>query len=124
MEAITRGTHDGICFLANIIAMLIVLVALVTLVNTASAFCRTAARPVHAAADFRLGFQPLLWLIGIPSAEIDTAARLMGTKTVINEFVAYLDLAQLAARCLEPALATDHDLCALRLCQFRQRSGS
>ena len=45
-------------------------------------------------------FRPLLWLIGIPGPELATAADLMATKTVLNEFVAYLDLARLPADAL------------------------
>ncbi len=103
MDAIARGTLDGVGFLAAIIAMLIVLVALVTLVNLALGLLpQWAGAPITLERIFALGFQPLLWLIGIPGNEIGTAASLMGTKTVINEFVAYLDLAHLPQNALSP----------------------
>jgi CNT family concentrative nucleoside transporter len=43
-----------------------------------------------------------MWLIGIPGTETATAAALMGTKTVLNEFVAYVDLARLPPDALSP----------------------
>jgi concentrative nucleoside transporter, CNT family len=96
MDAITRGTMDGIGLLASIIAMLIVLVALVTLVNIGLAqLPHWSGSPVTLQRLFALAFQPLLWLVGIPWAETPVAAGLMGTKTVINEFAAYLDFAHL-----------------------------
>jgi concentrative nucleoside transporter, CNT family len=94
MDAIVKGTGDGIVFLANILAMLIVVIALVSLVNMALGLL-----PHWGGAGFTLqrlfayGFRPVMWLIGIPGAETATAATLMGTKTVLNEFVAYVDLA-------------------------------
>jgi CNT family concentrative nucleoside transporter len=103
MDAIARGTLDGVGFLAAIIAVLIVLVALVTLVNLALGLLpQWSGAPITLQRTFALGFQPLLWLIGIPGNEIGTAASLMGTKTVINEFVAYLDLAHLPQNALSP----------------------
>jgi len=44
---------------------------------------------------FAYAFRPIMWLIGIPGSETATAAALMGTKTVLNEFIAYVDLAHL-----------------------------
>lgn len=98
LEAITRGTTDGIFLLASIIAMLIVLVALVTLVNAGlGRLPHPGPDPFTLQQFFALGFKPLLWLIGIDWGEADAAARLMATKTVLNEFVAYLDFAHLPA---------------------------
>jgi concentrative nucleoside transporter, CNT family len=101
MDAIVRGTLDGIGLLAAIIAMLIVLVALVTLVNMMlGLFPQIAGAPITLQRLFALLFEPLLWLIGIPKDDLGTAASLMATKTVINEFVAYLDLAHLPQNAL------------------------
>jgi CNT family concentrative nucleoside transporter len=102
MEAIVQGTNDGIGMLAAVIAMLIVLVSLVTLVNMALGLMSLGGAPVTLQRLFALGFRPLVWLIGIPWAEAGTAADLMGTKTVLNEFVAFLDLARLAPDALSP----------------------
>ena len=103
MDAIARGTRDGIGLLANIIAMLIVLVALVTLINLMLAVLpHWGDGPVTLQRLFALVFQPILWLIGVPGDETSDAAALMATKTVINEFVAYIDLAHVPANVLSP----------------------
>ena len=101
MEAIVKGTMDGIGLIAAIIAMLIVLVALVTLVNAVIGLVAIGGAPLSLQRLFALGFRPLVWLIGIPWAQSGTAANLMGTKTVLNEFVAFLDLSHLPADALD-----------------------
>jgi concentrative nucleoside transporter, CNT family len=96
LDAVAKGTRDGVVFLANIIAMLVVLVALVSLVNAALALLPAwYGAPVTLQRLFAYGFRPVMWLIGIPAKETATAAMLMGTKTVLNEFIAYIDLAKL-----------------------------
>lgn len=102
MEAIVRGTIDGIGIVATIIAMLIVLVALVSLVNLALALLPHAGEPITLQQIFAYIFWPLLWLVGIPAQELWTASLLMGTKTALNEFVAYLNLAHLPPEALSP----------------------
>lgn len=102
MEAIVRGTIDGISIVATIIAMLIVLVALVSLVNLALGLLPYSGTPLTLQQLFAYAFWPLLWLIGIPVADLSTASLLMGTKTVLNEFVAYLNLSKLPADALSP----------------------
>jgi CNT family concentrative nucleoside transporter len=96
MDAITRGTLDGLRLLANIVAMLVVLVALVHLLNQMLGLLPEVAGSAISLQRL-LGWlmAPLMWLIGIPWAEATTAGALMGTKTVLNEFLAYLDLAAL-----------------------------
>lgn len=96
MDAITAGTIDGVGLLINIIAMLVVLVALVYLANAILGLLP----PIDGAAlslQRVLGWimAPVVWLTGIPWHEANTAGTLMGTKTVLNEFIAYLDLAKL-----------------------------
>ncbi|HEX9395689.1 MAG TPA: nucleoside transporter C-terminal domain-containing protein [Burkholderiales bacterium] len=88
MDALTRGTLDGAQLLLNIVAMLVVFVALVALINFALA-------PYTLQGMLGWLLAPLAWLCGIPWAEAQTAGSLLGTKTVINELVAYLDLAKL-----------------------------
>jgi CNT family concentrative nucleoside transporter len=96
MEAIARGTSDGIVILANVIAYLIVLLAMVALVNSALGVLPDVdGAPVTLQRLFALIFYPVMWLIGIAPADLPTAARLMSTKTVLNEFIAYFDLAAL-----------------------------
>jgi CNT family concentrative nucleoside transporter len=96
MEAVARGTMDGVKILAGIVALMIVLVAFVHIVDALlSLLPNVAGEPVTLRGAFAFVFRPLVWLIGVPWPEAETAAKLMGTKTVINEFVAYLDLAAL-----------------------------
>jgi concentrative nucleoside transporter, CNT family len=103
MDAVAKGTRDGIVFLANIIAMLVVLVALVSLANSALGLLPDlAGEPVTLQRLFAYAFRPMMWLIGIPGPETATAAALMGTKTVLNEFIAYVDLAHLPPEALSP----------------------
>ena len=101
MDAIAKGTSDGIVFLAQIIAMLVVLVALVSLANSALGLLPDlAGEPVTLQRLFAYAFRPVMWLIGIPGPETAAASSLMGTKTVLNEFIAYVDLAHLPAEAL------------------------
>ncbi len=103
MDAIARGTADGIVFLANILAMLVVLVALVSLVNQGLGHLpHWGGGAVTLQRLFAFAFRPVMWLIGIPWPEAAQAAQLMGTKTVLNEFVAYIDLARLPPGALDP----------------------
>src|SRR5882724_3668610 len=97
MDAIAKGTRDGIVFLLNIVAMLIVTIALVSLVNAALGLLPdVAGGPVTLQRLFAYAFRPIMWLIGIPGPQTAAAAALMGTKTVLNEFIAYVDLAHLS----------------------------
>jgi concentrative nucleoside transporter, CNT family len=101
--AIGRGAPDGIGILANISGDAIVLVTLVSLVNLG---LDRLPHPGDAAFMlqwlFAYAFWPIMWLIGIPPPETATAAPLMGTKTVLNEFVAFIELARLPAEALSP----------------------
>ena len=94
MDAIAQGTREGIDLLANVTAMLVVIVALVALANQLLGFL---AEPLGLRLTIEgvLGamFAPLAWLAGIPWSECPKAGALLGVKTVLNEFVAYLQLA-------------------------------
>jgi CNT family concentrative nucleoside transporter len=101
MDAITRGTVDGVSLLVNIIAMLVVLVARVALVNQVLALLpQMGGAPVTMQRVLGYIMAPLVWVMGIPWAEAPTAGALMGTKTVLNEFIAYMDLANLPMNAL------------------------
>ncbi|MCK4839665.1 MAG: nucleoside:proton symporter [Desulfobulbaceae bacterium] len=103
MDAIAKGTADGIIFLINITAMLIVLVALVHLVNQILTLLpEISGRAITLERIFGYGMAPIVWLMGIPWQETLTAGSLMGTKTVMNEFLAYLQLSNLAPGALSP----------------------
>jgi concentrative nucleoside transporter, CNT family len=100
-DALTRGTLDGAALLINIIAMLIVFVALATLVNHLLGLLpEFAGAPLTLQRILGVLFAPVAWLIGIPWTEAATAGALLGTKTVLNELLAYLDLAALPAGAL------------------------
>lgn len=103
MDAIVQGTLDGLQLLLNIIAMLIVLIALVGLVNAILAVCpQVADAPLTLQRILGWLFAPLAWTLGIPWQESPVAGSLLGTKTALNELVAYLDLAGLDPGALSP----------------------
>ncbi len=99
MDAITQGTADGIQLFINVCALLLVLIALIAMANSLLAWIFPAINGKPMTLQGILGWlmSPIVWLIGIPWAEAQTAGALMGTKTVINEFVAFLDLAKIPA---------------------------
>jgi CNT family concentrative nucleoside transporter len=88
MDALTRGTLEGAQLLLNIVAMLVVFVALVALVNLVIA-------PYTLQGMLGWLLAPLAWLAGVSWSEARAAGALLGTKTVLNELVAYLDLANM-----------------------------
>ena len=104
MDALTRGTLDGAQLLLNIVAMLVVFVALVALVNLV-----IAPYTLQGALGWVLA--PLAWLAGIPWSEAQAAGALLGTKTVINELVAYLDLAKMTGLSARSRLLMTYALC-------------
>ena len=100
MDAITRGTAEGLQLLLNIVAMLIVLVALVALVNALLGLLPHQGVPWSLQRILGGIMAPLAWLAGVSWAEASTAGALLGTKTVLNELVAYLEFAALPAEAL------------------------
>ncbi|MCH9807617.1 MAG: nucleoside:proton symporter [Alphaproteobacteria bacterium] len=96
MDAITRGTAAGLALFLNIIALLIVFVALVSLANEVLALAPdVGGAPLKLERILGWVFAPLTWLIGIPWAQAEAAGSLMGIKTVLNEFLAFLELSKL-----------------------------
>ncbi|MEF8719447.1 MAG: nucleoside transporter C-terminal domain-containing protein [Candidatus Accumulibacter necessarius] len=103
MEAITRGTGEGATLLINIAAMLIVLVAMVSLTNQVLGLLPTVdAVPLSLQRLLGWLMAPFAWMAGIPWAESAVAGSLLGTKTVLNELIAYLDMARLSEAVLTP----------------------
>jgi len=101
MDAITRGTISGVEILIQIVALLIVLVSLVTLVNLALGLLpHIDGEAVTLQRLLGMLMAPLVWLAGIPWHEAATAGSLMGTKTILNEFLAYIELGKLAPEAL------------------------
>ncbi len=97
MDAVTQGTLQGVQLLINILAMLVVLVALVQLVNILLGILPAwGGSPITLQRIFGYLMAPVVWLMGVPWVESLTAGALMGTKTILNEFIAYLDMSHLA----------------------------
>ena len=104
MDALTRGTLEGAQLLLNIVAMLVVFVALVALVNLVIA-------PYTLQGALGWALAPLAWLAGIQWSEARAAGSLLGTKTVINELVAYLELSQMSHLSERSRLLLTYALC-------------
>jgi len=103
MDAIVKGTTSGVELLLNIIALLIVLVALVYLANSIIGLLPEIGG-AKITLQRMLGYvmAPVCWLMGLPWSQAVTAGSLMGTKTVLNELIAYVDLSKLAPDALDP----------------------
>ena len=100
MDAITRGTSEGLQLLLNIATMLIVLVALVALANQILAVLPHADAPWSLQGVLGFAMAPLAWAAGVPWNEAGVAGNLLGTKLVLNELIAYIDMAALPPEAL------------------------
>jgi CNT family concentrative nucleoside transporter len=102
MDAVVKGTMDGLHLLLNIIAMLVVMVALVHLANLLiGLFPGVAGQPLSLQRILGFVMAPVVWLFGIPWSQAQTAGYLMGTKTVLNELLAFLEMAKLPPGALD-----------------------
>ena len=96
IDAIVKGTMDGMQLFLAVIAIIIVVFALVALTDEAlSLLPLVGEEPLTLKRLFGWLFAPLMWLIGVPWDEAGSAGALMGTKAILNEYVAYLELAAL-----------------------------
>jgi CNT family concentrative nucleoside transporter len=96
MDAITRGTLQGVELLINITALLVVMIALVSLANLGIGLLPDAGgAPLTLQRLLGWLLAPLAWLMGLPWEQAVTGGSLLGTKVILNEFLAYLDLAAL-----------------------------
>ena len=96
MDAVSQGASDGMKLFLNIIAMLIVTLALVTLVNyILGNFPDFYYEPMTLQRILGFVMAPVTWLMGIPWSEAKATGNLLGTKTILNEVVAFIDLAAL-----------------------------
>jgi CNT family concentrative nucleoside transporter len=103
MDAIARGTADGLQLWLGIVAMLLVMVTLVALADIILKHLPDAwGSPLTVERIFGWIFAPIVWLYGVPWDKSATAGALMGDKTILNEFVAYLKLAALPKDALDP----------------------
>ena len=103
MDAIVKGTGAGLELLLNIVAMLIVFIALVYLANAILGLLPDfAGAPITLQRMLGWIMAPVCWLLGVPWSQAVTAGGLMGIKTILNELVAYLQLAALPEGTLDP----------------------
>ncbi len=95
IDSAARGAIEGLQLALNVGAMLLVFVALVAMLNALLGWLGGFLGVPNLSMQMLLGYicAPLAWLLGIPWAECGKAGSLIGIKTVINEFVAYLELA-------------------------------
>ena len=102
MDAVVKGTLDGLHLLLNIVAMLVVMVALVHLANLLiGQLPNIGDKPLTLQRMLGFIMAPVVWLFGIPWQQAQTAGYLMGTKTILNELLAFLDMARLPAGALD-----------------------
>ena len=117
MDAITRGTKDGLDICLNVAAILIAFIALVSLLNSILSICGGWIGISDLSLQLILGyiFFPIVWLMGVPLSETLASAELLGLKTALNEFVAYGALAN-----IEPGVLSDRSklITLYALCGF------
>jgi concentrative nucleoside transporter, CNT family len=97
LDAIAAGASEGLKVGFNVVAMLIGFIALVGLLDYILGKTGMAVGFPELSFKFILGklFSVFAWAMGVPSKDVEVAGSLMGTKMVINEFVAYLDLVKI-----------------------------
>ena len=104
MDAITRGTRDGLDICLNVGAILIAFIALVSLLNSILGIAGGWVGITDLSLQLILGYMffPIVWLMGIPLSETLASAELLGLKTALHEFVAYGALAN-----IEPGILSE-----------------
>lgn len=112
VDALLIGANDGAKVMVNVAVMLVAIIAVVSLVNAALAVLPFET-PLSLERMLGWGMAPAMWLVGVPWSEARAAGELMSLKTVFNEFVAYLALAQQPAEAmsLHSRLITIYSLC-------------
>ena len=120
IDAITEGTRSGLDIFLNIIALLIVVLSLVALINMSLASLPEFNDQVLS-LERMAGwvFSPLAWCMGIPWQESLLAGELLGIKTMTNEFIAYIRLAE-----IDPSLLSERTrlIMLYALCGFANLS--
>ncbi len=116
IDAIIKGTMDGMQLFLAVIAVIIVVFALVSLTDQMLALLPLVGdEPITLKRVFGWLFAPLMWLIGVPWDQAQAAGGLMGTKAILNEYVAYLELAALPGETFDPRslLIVTYALCGV-----------
>jgi len=120
MDAITRGTSDGLNIYLGILAMLLVLITFVALANSVIGLLPPVGGE-SLSLERMAGwlFAPIAWLMGVPWSEAPTVGALIGIKTILNEFIAYIGLSQVA-----PEVLSEHSrlVAIYALCGFANLS--
>lgn len=114
MDAFATGASDGLKILANIVTMLIAAFALLFLVNAGlGAFPDVFGAPLSIERILGWLFAPIMYMVGVPMSEAAQSGSLIGIKTVLTEFVAFLQLAGPAGEGLSPrsSMITAHAIC-------------
>ena len=92
LDALTRGTVDAVKLLLNVIGLLIVFVAVIALANSFIAFIPTGGEALTLQRILGWFMAPFTWLMGIPWGDSQIAGSLLGTKVIVNELVAYINM--------------------------------
>jgi len=119
MDAVVSGTADGLKLFWNIVATLLVFVALVKLTNILfGTLPDIGGAPLTLERMLGLVMAPAAWLLGVPWTEATTAGQLLGTKIVLNEFIAFIDMAKLPAEALSAhsRLILTYAMCSFANC--------
>ncbi|MBI4387142.1 MAG: hypothetical protein HY551_07155, partial [Elusimicrobia bacterium] len=97
IDAASRGASEGMTLALNVAAMLLAFIALIAMANALFRWAGGLVGMGHLSIELILGYAawPLAWVMGVPSADCLTVGKLIGVKTVVNEFVAYLQMAEL-----------------------------
>ena len=132
LDAISNGTIEGIKLAVNIGAMVLVFIALIAMVNhllflsgdisglNSIIKVNTIYSNLSLEAIMGIIFSPLMWLIGVASADIVPMGQLLGIKLSVNEFIAYMQLADFKAAGAEVVLNYEKSLimATYMLCGF------
>ncbi len=103
MDAIIRGTMEGVMLVLAVIGIIITVFALVNLFDQMLALGPLVdGTPITLRRTLGWLLAPVMWAIGVPWDQAPAAGALMGTKAILNEYVAYLDLAAIPAGTLDP----------------------
>src|SRR5438132_56902 len=116
VDAAARGTSEGLHLMLNVIAMLISFIALIALINGVLGFAHQYVTFIPENLQTILGWllYPVAWVMGVPGHDTNTIAGLLGTRMVLNEFIAYAQLGPLKAT-LDPVSFT---IATFALCGF------
>ena len=120
LDAAARGTGEGLQLMLNVMAMLVSVIALVALLNGVLGVLHAQVSWVPASLQAILGFLfwPIAWLMGVPIQDTGTIASLLGTRMVLNEFIAFAELGTLRSA-LDPVSVT---IATFALCGFANLS--